>query len=107
MWLWHGTILIYQYPTQMIKDFSEYKPCGNPVIDRVANIIACARANQQPIKTISMKPLYYEWFKSGVQTLMGKPLEPEQQLQFDGVDIEKGSIYQVRQFSIEYYKTLN
>ena len=68
------------------------------------NLIGCARENNLPLKALHLTPLYYEWFKSGVQTLMGKPLEDGELLQFDGVNIEQGSRLQSKAVILEYYE---
>lgn len=88
----------------MIYDFSKFEPTHNTAIDRCANLIACARETQKAVKALHLTPIYYEWFKSGVQTLMNKPLEDEQQLEFDGVNIEKGDRWQSKSILIEYYE---
>lgn len=87
----------------MIKNFSEYQPTGCTPIDECANLIACAREARQPLKSITLKPLYYEWFKSGLQTLMNKPLQDGEKMEFDSVNIEKGSKFQSKQYVLEYY----
>lgn len=88
-------------------DFSEYKPTYNKAIDQCANIIAVARVNLLPLKALHLSHIYYEWFKSGVQTLMNKPVLEDELLQFDGVDIEKGSKYQSKPIILEYYSPIH
>ena len=88
----------------MLHDFTQYQKTGCYAIDMCANLIACARVNRQAVKSLTLKPIMYEWFKSGTQQMMGKPLEDGQQMQLDGVDIEKGTIYQIKDVLIEYYQ---
>jgi hypothetical protein len=88
----------------MIDNFSNYVPTGCKPIDECANIIACARERMMPIKEIILRPAYYEWFKSGLQTLMGKPLQLDQKMELDGVNIEKGTIYQTKMYVVNYYE---
>lgn len=88
----------------MMYNFSEYEPTYNKAIDLCANLIACARKNMMPIKALHLTPIYFEWFKSGVQTLMNRELEADDQLEFDGVSIEKGSFLQSKSIVIEYYE---
>lgn len=85
-------------------DFSKYERTYNTPIDMCANLIGCARANNLPLKALHLTPIYYEWFVSGVQTLMNRPLNSDEVLQFDGVDIEKGSKYQSKNILLEYYE---
>lgn len=85
--------------------FSKFQATGNKAIDECANIIVCARANGTPLKALHLKPSYYEWFKSGVQILMGRSMEKDEQMQFDGVDIEKASLFQSKNIVVEYYTT--
>jgi hypothetical protein len=87
----------------MVYNFSDYEPTYNKTIDLCANLIANARVNQMPLKALHLTPLYYEWYKSGVQTLLNRPLLDEELLQFDGVNIEKGSRYQTKSVILEYY----
>lgn len=83
--------------------FSQYEPTYNKAIDQCANIIAVARQNLHPLKALHLSPFYYDWFKSGVQTLMNRPLDEGELLEFDGVNIEKGSKYQSKSIILEYY----
>ena len=87
-------------------DFSKYERTHNTAIDQCASIIGVARDRNVGIKALHLKPIYFEWFKSGVQTLMNRPLNEDEKLQFDGVDIEKGSVFQSKNISIEYYQTI-
>ena len=84
-------------------NFSTYKPTYNKAIDQCANLIALCRQRNEPLKALHLKPVFYEWFKSGVQTLMNRSLEDDEQLQFDGVDIEKASKFQTKNIVLEYY----
>lgn len=97
-------------------NFSDYQPTFNKQIDFCANLIACARQQNRPIKTLSLKPVNFEWFKSGVKTLMDHAKAPKEDIEsvdnenvlmFDGVNIEKGSIFQSKPIIIEYYAGLN
>ncbi len=97
-------------------NFSKVEPTFNKQIDFCANLIACAREQNRPIKTLSLKPINFEWYKSGVKTLMDKAGAPKEDiasvdnenvLMFDGVNIEKGSIFQSKPIIIEYYAAAN
>ncbi len=97
-------------------NFSNYQPTFNKQIDLCANLIGCARQQNRPIKTLSLKPINFEWFKSGVKTLMehakASPetiagVDNETVLMFDGVNIEKGSLFQSKPIIIEYYAGIN
>jgi hypothetical protein len=88
----------------MIYDFNKYEPTHNKMIDLCANVISLARERNEPIKALHLKPMNYEWFKSGVQTLLNRPLEVEELLEFDGVNIELGSKFQSKTIVIEYYE---
>lgn len=85
-------------------NFSTYKMTGNKAIDQCANIIALCRQQNMPLKALHLSPIYYEWFKSGVQTLMDRPLHDDELLQFDAVNIEKASRFQSKNIVAEYYK---
>lgn len=96
--------------------FSQFEPTYNKAIDHCANIIGCARDRNIPIEALSLSPMYFEWFKSGVKALIEnqKPEHWEQMIadidanenamQFDGVNIEKGR-YQLKSVVIKYYQT--
>lgn len=86
-------------------NYSQYEPTYNKALDLVGNLVGCARHNREALKAIHLKPIYYEWVRSGVQTLMNKDLEEDQPLQFDGVNIEKGSKFQTKIALLEYYET--
>lgn len=85
-------------------NYNKYKSSGNPAIDLVANIVCEARAKQKPLKAIHLKPLFFDWFKGGVEILNGKPLLEDQGMQFDSVNIEKGTFYQSKMAILEYYE---
>jgi hypothetical protein len=87
----------------MVYNFSDYQPTHNKAIDLCANLIGNARYNRLPIKALHLTPLYYSWFKSGVQTFLNRPLLDDERLEFDGVDIEQGSRYQSKPIVLEYY----
>jgi len=84
-------------------DFSKYERTYNKAIDECASIIGIARDNNLPVKALHLKPIYFEWFKAGVQTLMNRPLNEDENMQFDGVNIEKASKFQTKNIVIEYY----
>jgi hypothetical protein len=84
-------------------NFSTYATTHNTAIDQCANIIALCRKRNEPLKALHLRPIYYEWFKSGVQTLMDRPLEDGELMQFDGVDIEKATNLQSKNIVLEYY----
>ena len=86
-------------------NFSNYKTTGNKAIDMCANLIGCARERSMPVKALHLKPIMYEWFKSGVTVLMDKELDSETRLEFDTVNICKGSKFQTKDIVIEYYET--
>ena len=88
----------------MYYDFSNYERTHNTAIDMVANVIACCRVNNQALKAVHLTPIYYEWFKGGVQTLLDRPLLDEEQMEFDGVNIEKGDRFQSKNIVLEYYE---
>ena len=56
------------------------------------------------LKALHLKPMYYEWYRSGVQTLLNRPLEVGEMLQFDGVNIELGTKFQSKSIILEYYE---
>ena len=85
-------------------DFSRYERTHNRAIDMCANFIGCARENRLPLKALHLTPLYYEWFKSGIQVLMKRPLMDGELLEFDGVNIELGSRYHSNPIILEYYE---
>lgn len=88
----------------MVYNFSDYEPTHNKAIDLCANLIASARVNRKPLKALHLTPIYYEWYKSGVQTLLNRPLLDDEFLEFDGVNIEKGSRFQSKVIVLEYYE---
>ena len=69
----------------------DYRATGNRAIDGVASCIIWHRQRGIALKAIHLKEMYYDWFRMGVEVLQGKPLEEGQLMQFDGVNIEKGS----------------
>lgn len=86
--------------------FNKFEPTFNSTIDYCGNLIECARKSQKAVKALHLTPMYYAWFKSGVQTLMNRPLEDEELMEFDGVNIELGSKFQTKSVVIEYYEQI-
>jgi hypothetical protein len=87
-------------------NYSKYKPSGNKAIDFCMNLIGCARTNGLAIKTMHLQSQYYEWFKSGVQTFLDRPLQEGELMQLDGVNIELGGKFQSKPVLVEYYESL-
>jgi len=95
-------------------NFSQFEPTYNKAIDYCANIIGLARTKNIPIEALSLSPLYFEWFKSGIKTMIenNKGLNWEEMIinidlvedsmQFDGVNIEKGK-FQSKPVVIKYF----
>lgn len=90
-------------------NFNIFEPTYNKAIDHCANIICCARANNKPVKALHLQPSFYEWFKGGVKELMKdkESADTLDQMNFDGVEIHKSSIFQTKPIIIEYYDQLN
>jgi hypothetical protein len=85
---------------------TDYQPTGNKVIDQVAVIIMNHRVQKIALKAIHLKPLYYVWFKKGVEILQGKALEEGQLMSLDGVNIELGDKFQQKPMLIEPWPIL-
>lgn len=95
--------------------FSNYEPTGNTAIDHCANLIACARVNEQALEALELSPIYYEWFKSGVKTMIESKIKDKQEredrimdvenglMEFDTVKILKGSKFQTKPVIIKYW----
>lgn len=88
-------------------DYSRFQATGNKAIDLCANIIGCARENNQAIKALHLQKTYFEWYKAGVKTLINRDLEEGEGLQFDGVNIEQGGRFQSKPVVIEYYPQMH
>lgn len=87
--------------------FSRFDPTYNNAIDLVAECVGYYRGINAPIKTIHLKPMYYELFKRGVEVIMkkkGMAFNPEQPFTFDGVNIENGGRLQIDSIRVEFYK---
>jgi hypothetical protein len=69
---------------------TDYQPCGNKAIDQVAACIVWHQQRNIPLKAIHLAPMYYDWFRKGLEILQGAPLDPEQLMQMYSIDIEKG-----------------
>ncbi len=72
----------------------DYRATGNKVMDTVASILIWHQNRKIPLKSISIKEPYYGRFKQEVEKLQGHPLEDEQPLSFNSVNIERGSFLQ-------------
>lgn len=95
-----------QNPSKRIEpiNWSKYERTYNNAIDLCAQCIGYHRARMLPLKAITLKPMYYELFKKGLEVLMKKRLEdPFTDLYFDGVLIKKGETRQFENMVCEYY----
>jgi hypothetical protein len=76
-------------------DYSEYDKTYNKAIDMVAACIGHYRQFKKPLKTIYLKPQLFDLFRKGVEVMMKREIEPGELLQFDSVNIERGSYLMV------------
>ena len=72
----------------------DYRACGNMAIDGVASCIMYHRKLKIGLRAIYLKPFWYELFKKGTINILGRPLEEGEFLSMDGINIEKGSLFQ-------------
>ena len=98
-------------------NFSKHKATGNQAIDFCANLIACARENNKPVKTLYLSKVFYAWFVSGMKILITHSdaenkdelinnIEKDECLSFDSVSIKKGSQFQMKPVIVEYYEMI-
>lgn len=79
---------------------------GNRSFDLVLSIIEETKRKNVPLKSIYLHPLYYNWFRDGVKIIMGKDIEDEKGLQYDGIFIDKGDKRQSKPALLEYEQPL-
>jgi hypothetical protein len=79
---------------------------GNRAFDLVLSIVEQEKTKNVPLKSIYLHPLYYNWFRDGIKIVMGKDIEDEKGLQYDGIFIEKGDKRQSKPALLEYEQPL-
>lgn len=88
-------------------DFSNYQKSYNNAIDLVAQAVGWARANNKPLACVKLKPTSFDLFRKGVEVLTKKTLSGYEELEFDGVKVERGSFSQFDTIKLEYYVMSN
>lgn len=76
-------------------DYSQYDKTGNKAIDMVAACVGHYRQFLKPLKTIYLKPQLFDLFKKGAEVLAKREFEDGELMQFDSVNIERGSYLMV------------
>lgn len=83
-----------------MKNINGWEKTGNPAVDMVAECIYQARKRKQPLRNIYLKPSAYLMFigflcrKVGEHLILSPTGEVIAPIEFDGVSIKKGSMYQ-------------
>ena len=85
-------------------NWKEWKAVGVQSVDMCASVIFTHRVKRLPIKAIHLLPRMYGQFQLWTERTMGKELEEGQQLEFDGVYIEKGQDDQKTPLLIELWE---
>ncbi len=88
-------------------NWSKYEKTHNNAIDLVAQCVGYNRANNFPLKAITLKHSYFELFRMGVQAIMKQKkmkFDETAELTFDGILIKKGSIMQFDAMLYEYHE---
>ena len=89
-------------------NWDEFKGTGCQAVDMCAAVIYAHRKKRVPIKACHILPRMYgqyqQWANIEINKLGGRPLTEEDPLQFDGVNIEKGSQSQSTPIVIELWE---
>jgi hypothetical protein len=85
-------------------NWKEWKGVGVQSVDMCASTIFTHRVKKLPIKAIHLLPRMYGQFQLWAERAMGKKLEEDQQLEFDGVYIECGESTQKTPLLIELWE---
>lgn len=83
--------------------FTDFVRTHNLAVDLCAACIAHYRSFRMPLKTIYLKPRYFGMFKKWVAKNIGEEQAEERKFEFDGVNIEKGSIFQLKSLTVEFW----
>lgn len=83
----------------MVKDWNSLQRTGNPAVDMVADHVFYYRRILKPIKSIVLSPRCYAKFIEFVKRNMPE-FDYSQKLEFDSVDIEKGSPLMIKDLMI-------
>ena len=84
----------------LMKNVNGFEKTGNPAIDMVADCVYEARKRKMPLRNIYLKPSVYLMYidylcrKLGEHMLLSPEGEVIAPIEFDGVSILKGTIYQ-------------
>lgn len=84
-------------------DFKNYEPTCNLAVDAVAACVYFYRQRKRALKTIYLTPKYYELFKLWVIVNFGQEKADSMKWEFDGVNIEKGTRFQLKPLVWDFY----
>jgi hypothetical protein len=83
---------------------TDYKGSNNRAVDAVASCIMYFRKRHIGLKAIHLKEPYYSQFLKWTESNLGRKLEDGELVQFDKVDIDKGSVFQIKEIQPEYFE---
>lgn len=81
--------------------YSEFELTGNKALDTVAEAVGHAKHFKLIVKFIRLNRTWYALFMAGIEVLQKQPLPEAHHLQFDGVSILQGDLYD-KNIHIEY-----
>jgi hypothetical protein len=82
---------------------TDYVKQDNLAVDMCAACILFYRERQRPLRAIYLKPRYYALFRHWVSEQAGLEKALTHGYQFDGVNIEEGSNFQMDPLSVDFW----
>jgi hypothetical protein len=93
----------------LFKNLSGWQSTGNRSVDAVADAVWKARKSIKPLRSISLKPGAYEMFilfaieNWGIEHVLNERGEVDALVEFDGVEILRGSSLQIYNMAFDYW----
>lgn len=84
-------------------NWKEYKTQGVQSVDMCASVIFAHRHKDIPLKALHLLPRMFEQFQSWVHKKLGRELDNEEIMEFDGVHILKGHAGQSTPIVVELW----
>lgn len=84
-------------------DFKNYERTGNLSVDMVAACVYHYRRQMRALKTIYLRPLYFDLFMEYVVKHYGEEHATNARIEFDGVAIEKGNMFMKDKLSVDFW----
>lgn len=84
-------------------DFKTYAKTHNVAVDMVAACVYFYRTRNRALKTVYLRPMYYQLFRDWVITEFGSEKGQSMRFEFDGVHVDLGTKFQKEILTVDFW----